>query len=86
MVINDSRPLGSSKMDEFGLRTVRTDGIIISVLIADKSTKDTLYIFPESKQSAGYKSFKWNDWDDVDFAFRQKDSCKILSNFFNSLK
>lgn len=30
-----------------------TDGIIFSVLIADKGSKDTAYIFPESKNPAG---------------------------------
>lgn len=86
MVINDTRDTARVALDEFGLDTIRTDGIIFSVLIADKKTKDTLYIFPESKQSSGYKTYKWDAWSDVDFVFRQKQSCKIVSDFFYSLK
>lgn len=69
------------------LKTVATDGMIFSVLIGDKSSKDTAYIFPESKQSAGYKIFKLSDWDeeDIEYSFRAKSSCTAIRRYFESL-
>jgi hypothetical protein len=85
MVINDTRSSSEIAKDAFGLKTTSTDGIIFSLLIADKKTKDSLYVFPLSKQSSGYKTFSWATWTDWDYVFRQKDSGKTLSSFFYSL-
>lgn len=84
MVINDTRSKATITADPFGIQTTTTDGILFSLLIADKTTKDTLYIFPISKQSSGYKTFKWDPWTTVDYVFRQKESCKLLSSYFLS--
>lgn len=85
LVFSDSRPAGQIADDAFGVQTTATDGILFSVLIADKKTGDSMYLFPLNKQSSGYKKYVWDTWDNVDYTFRQKDSVKLLSQFFNSI-
>ena len=84
LVLNDTRSQKEIDKDAFGLQTMSTDGIIFSVLIADKGSKDTAYIFPESKKSGGYKTFKWSAWTQPEYVFRQKASFKILQRYFTS--
>lgn len=85
IVLSDSRPAAEIAADKSGLQTTTTDGILCSLLIADKQTKDTLYIFPKTKEDSGYKVFKWDNWSKVDYVFRQKAGCKILANFFSAI-
>ena len=68
------------------LKTTATDGMIVSVLIGDKETMDTAYIFPESKKSAGYKRLTLTPWTakDVSYGIREKESCGILRRFFTN--
>lgn len=84
LVLNDNRSAKQIGKDGFGLQTMGSDGIIFSILIADKETKDTAYIFPESKKSGGYKTFKWPSWTKADYVFRQKASYKILQRYFST--
>lgn len=68
------------------IKTTATDGLIVSVLIGDKETMDTAYIFPESKKSAGYKRLTLTPWTakDVSYGIREKESCGILRRFFTN--
>ena len=84
LVINDTRSADQIAQDAFGIQTTATDGILVSLLIANKETKDTSYIFPVSKQDSGYKLFKWDKWETPTYKIRQKGSCNILEDFFTN--
>lgn len=84
-VISDERPAEEIAGDAFGLQTTGTDGFLFSLLIADKETKDSLYLFPLDKQASGYKTFRWSTWEAVSYTLRQKSSCKILARYFSGL-
>ena len=66
------------------LKTTETDGMIFSVLIGSKETKDTAYIFPESKKSVGYKRLNFVPWtaSDVTYTIRDKESTGIIRRYF----
>lgn len=66
------------------LRTTATDGMIFSLLIGNKEDRDTAYIFPQSKTSAGYKRLEPEGWslEDVSYALREKESCVIIRRYF----
>lgn len=68
------------------VKTSATNGFLFSFLIADKETKDELYLFPENKENPGYKVFKWNNWETVNYTIREKDSFLILQNYFAGKK
>ena len=65
------------------LKTTATDGMIFSLLIGTKDNMDTAYIFPESKQSAGYKRVELRPWteNDIEYALREKQSAVILGRY-----
>lgn len=65
-------------------KTVTTNGIIMSVLIVEKLTKDQLYLFPETKGDPSYKTFDWSSWENVSYTFREKDSFTQLKKYFTS--
>lgn len=65
-------------------KTVSTNGAVVSVLIADKQTGDQLYLFPETKQSPAYKTFKWAVWDTANYTLREKESFVQVKNYFTS--
>lgn len=67
------------------LKTTATDGMIFSLLIGTKDNMDTAYIFPESKQSAGYKRVELRPWteNDIEYALREKQSAVILGRYFS---
>lgn len=85
IVLEDNRTFEQIKADPFGIRTQTTNGIMFSVVIADIATKDTLYQFPNNKQSTGFKVFSWNNWDKVKYRFRLKESCSIIERYYKSL-
>ena len=66
------------------LRTTATDGMVFSLLIGNKEDRDTAYIFPQSKTSAGYKRLEPEGWslEDVSYALREKESCVIIRRYF----
>lgn len=67
------------------VQTTATEGMILSVLIGNKSTKDTAYIFPALKTSPSYKKFTWTSWDKItssDYQMREKESCNTLKKYF----
>ena len=66
------------------LKTTETDGMIFSVLIGSKETKDTAYIFPESKKSVGYKRLNLVPWtaSDITYTIRDKESTGIIRRYF----
>ena len=78
IVLNDAGTLGNQA------KTVSTNGAIASVLIADKTTKDQLYLFPESKHDPSYKTFKWEAWENCEYSFREKEGYNLLAKFFSS--
>ena len=67
-------------------KTVSTNGAIVSVLIADKETKDQLYLFPETKQDPSYKTYKWTAWETVSYDMREKDIFSIVKKYYDSIK
>ena len=70
--------------EDGALKTMATDGMIFSVLVGSKESMDTVYIFPESKQSSGYKRLDLTPWtaQDVTYDIREKESCEILRRYF----
>lgn len=66
------------------VKTTQTNGFLISLMIADKSTKDLLYMFPETKKDPGYKTFKWSTWEEVTFEYREKDGFQTLKKFYSN--
>lgn len=66
------------------VKTTQTNGFLISLIIADKSTKDLLYMFPESKKDPGYKTFKWSTWEEVTFEYREKDGFSTLKKYYST--
>lgn len=84
MVIEDKRTLKEILSDPFGIRTQTTNGIIFSVVISDIKTKDTLYQFPNNKQSTGYKTFSWINWEKVKYRIRPKESMAIIERYYKT--
>ncbi|MDF2568048.1 MAG: hypothetical protein K0R90_1504 [Oscillospiraceae bacterium] len=82
MVINDTRSKAQIEKEDSIVQTTNTDGILFSLLIADKETKDTSYIFPLDKQSTGYKKFTWQNWEKPSCVIRKKQSFNILFKYF----
>ncbi len=66
-------------------KTVSTNGAIVSVLIADQTTKDQLYMFPEKKQDPSYKTFKWHTWEASSYNLRPKEGYALLQKFYESI-
>lgn len=68
------------------IKTTATDGMIFSLLVGDKETMDTAYIFPESKKAAGYRRLNLTPWTnkEVTYALREKESCGILRRHFTA--
>ena len=66
-------------------KTVTTNGAVMSVMIADRATKDQLYLFPESKQEPSYKTFKWATWDTASYVMREKESFVQIKKYFSNL-
>ncbi len=80
IVINNEGPIGKQT------KTVSTNGAIVSVMIADKATKDQLYLFPETKQEPSYKTFKWSTWETVNYKMREKESYTLIKKYFSAIK
>ena len=78
IVLNDDGDLDNQA------KTVSTNGAIVSALIADKATKDQLYLFPETKYDPSYKTFKWNAWEKCEYSLREKEGYAILTKYFSS--
>ncbi len=77
LVINDKKPNG------IRFKNSSTNGVIASVMIGERKTGDLLYGFPEDKHSPGYKIFKWQNWKEVNYSFREKESFTILKNYYS---
>ena len=78
LVINNDGKLSNQ------VKTTQTNGFLLSLMIADKSTKDLLYMFPEAKKDPGYKTFKWSTWEEVTFEYREKDGFSTLKKYYAS--
>lgn len=79
IVINNSGKISGQA------KTTSTNGTVVSVMIADKKTKDQLYLFPDSKQAPSYKTFKWASWETVNYTMREKESFAAVAKYFNSV-
>ena len=77
LVINDKNPSGNR------LKTASTNGVLPSVMIGERKSGDLVYGFPETKHDPGYKVFKWNTWESVEYELRNKNSFTILKNYFS---
>lgn len=77
MVLNNSGEINGTAT------VVATNGVLFSVMIADIESKDVLYSFPEQKNDPNYKLFKWNGWTNVTYRLRERNSYKIISNYFS---
>ncbi len=87
--LNVTEPSGKIVINNEGeisgqAKTVSTNGAIVSVLIADKQSKDQLYLFPETKQDPAYKTYKWASWEKVSYTMREKESFALIKNYFSS--
>lgn len=80
LVINDPAQAPIMQSD---IKTTLTDGVIVSLLIANKEDKDTAYIFPNDKKSPGYKVYKWSVNEKTEYAVRNKESFTIIKKYFN---
>ena len=78
IVLNHTGELGAKA------KTVTTNGAIVSVLIADRVTKDQLYLFPATKQDPSYKTFSWDAWETCRYALREKEGYAALTKYFQS--
>lgn len=86
--LNVTEPSGKIVINNEGeiagqAKTLSTNGAIVSVLIADKQSKDQLYLFPETKQDPAYKTYKWNSWEKVSYTMREKESFMLIKNYFS---
>ena len=66
------------------IKTVSTNGVLISVMIGENTEKDLMYAFPVDKRSPGYKVFKWETWEEASYTFRTKTSYDIVKSFYKS--
>ena len=48
---------------------------------------DTVYIFPESKSSAGYKRLNLKPWteNEIEYSLREKQSVSIIRRYFSEV-
>ena len=83
IVIDDKSGVNSA---DGQYKTTVTSGLIASVLIGQKGTKDTAYIFPDTKQSANYKTYKWEKWESVEYVISEKDACSQIKLYFRGLR
>lgn len=83
-IINDAAGKPSGVNGQY--RTTITDGVICSVFIVQKKTKDTLYEFTADKETAGYKTYSWSDWDaqNIEYTINQKASFDTLKKYFST--
>lgn len=65
------------------IKTATTNGMILSVMIGERKSRDLYYSFPKKKHDPGYKMFKPEIGEKIDYIIRTKESFKILSNFYS---
>ena len=65
-------------------KTAGTNGVLASVMIGDRKSKDVLYAFPQDKHDPGYKVFQWSKWEKTEFSLRRRDSYNILKKYFGN--
>lgn len=63
-------------------KTAGTNGVLASVMIGDRKSRDVLYAFPQDKHALGYKVFQWSKWETAEYALRRRDSFGILKQYF----
>lgn len=84
-VLSDGRTPSQIASDGFGLQTQVTEGLIFSLTVTDLQTGDTAYQFPLTKESNGYKTYRWDGWETVDFTLRRKESYDIIAKYFSQI-
>ena len=78
LVINDRNFKENAK-------TTATNGMLVSVMIGERSSGDLYYGFPKKKHDPGYKMFKPAIADKIEYDLRPKDSYTILKNFYSEI-
>ncbi len=63
-------------------KTAGTNGVLASVMIGDRKSKDVMYAFPQDKHDPGYKVFQWSKWETAEYTLRRRDSFAVLKKFF----
>ena len=63
-------------------KTVTTNGVLVSVMIGERTEGDLISAFPVDKHDPGYKVFMWDKWETVKYSNRRKDSFDVLKAFF----
>ncbi len=86
MVLSDNRAAAAIAADKSGLQTQFTNGILFSVIVSDKETKDTLYLFPATKMSTGYKVFSWEPWEKPSYKMRLKTGYHMIGRYFEAIE
>lgn len=74
--------LNDPEITEERAKTAGTNGVLASVMIGDRQSKDVMYAFPQDKHDPGYKVFQWSKWDTAAYALRRRDSFNILKRYF----
>ena len=80
MVIHDPNHRGS----DADIRTTMTDGIMFSMMVGNLETYDTLYRFPQSKSSTGFRRYYWLEWEDPNYEFRFKKSYYTIRDYLRT--
>lgn len=82
LVLNDEKSKGVIENKKDALTVRMTDGIVASLVVMNKETKQVDYHFPESVTSSGYKTFTWNTWDIPQYVQRTKSSYDMIKAAF----
>lgn len=82
LVLDDDKNKGVLENTKDALTVRMTDGIVTSLVIMDKTTKNVDYQFPESVVASGYTTFTWSTWDVPDYTSRNKKSYDIIKALF----
>ena len=84
IVLNDTSATLSGPGDTY--ETTLTTGLVASVFIGDKESKDTNYVFPADKQSPGYRRYEWAEWkkENVKYEITEKAAAESIKKYFSA--
>lgn len=82
LVLDDNKNKEILKNTKDKLSVRMTDGIVASLIIMDKVTRNVDYHFPQSVTNSGYKTFTWSTWNVPNYISRNKKSYDIIKTLF----
>ena len=84
IVLNDTTPTLAGPDDRY--ETTLTTGLVASVFIGDKESKDTNYVFPADKQSPGYRRYEWAEWkkENIKYVITEKAAAESIKKYFSA--